>query len=598
MRPLQGLCFHAPLSEGSGTTVGFTADGKAGSLTSKEGIAWGNGHVAAKAFKSQAGGVLEIPQAGDFEKDQAFSYGAWVNLTKRAQFGALLARMDDQHGYRGWDLWLENNRVGTHIIHKWEEDALKVLCNTPVKLNAWNHLFVTYDGSGKASGVKVYINGVLQETTVVADSLKNTIRTPVPLKIAQRHSGQRVEGALVQDVRIYRRALADAEVDQLVKATRAAWLAAKPADQRSTAENNELFDWWLRANDKLYQSLTGKLVALQREEVAIQSSGTIAHVMHERAEVPTAYILFRGEYDRRRDPVEPGTPHVLPPMPPELPRNRLGFAQWLLRPEQPLTARVAVNRFWQEVFGTGLVRTSEDFGVTGEPPSHPELLDWLAAEFRESSWDIQHFFQLLVSSATYRQAALTSPEKLQKDPQNRLLSRGPRFRMDAEMIRDYALAASGLLRHKIGGRSVNPYQPDGVWEAVAIIGSNTRDYRQDSGDNLYRRSLYTFWKRSAPPASMEIFNAPTREVCTVRRERTDTPLQALVTLNDPQFMEAARYLAQQALKVVGRDRSSPVEAGIDFVARRVLARPLRPAERKVATASLNGPRRGRWPRRA
>jgi hypothetical protein len=243
------------------------------------------------------------------------------------------------------------------------------------------------------------------------------------------------------------------------------------------------------------------------------------------------------------------------------------------------------------VFGTGIVRTSEDFGVTGEPPSHPELLDWLAVELRESGWDVKNFFKLLVTSATYRQAALTAPEKLEKDPQNRLLSRGPRFRMDAEMIRDYALAASGLLRHKIGGLSVKPYQPDGVWEAVAMIGSNTRDYRRDSGDKLYRRSLYTFWKRAAPPASMEIFNAPTREVCTVRRERTDTPLQALVTLNDPQFVESARYLAQRALKKVVRDRGSivrvPAEAGIDFVARRLLARPLRPEEMKLAAASLN-----------
>jgi hypothetical protein len=252
----------------------------------------------------------------------------------------------------------------------------------------------------------------------------------------------------------------------------------------------------------------------------------------------------------------------------ELPKNRLGFAQWLLRPEHPLTARVTVNRFWQEVFGTGIVRTSGDFGVAGELPSHPELLDWLAVEFRESGWDMKRFFKLLVTSATYRQVAVTTPEKLEKDPQNRLLSRGPRFRMDAEMIRDCALTASGLLAPRIGGPSAKPYQPDGVWEAVAMIGSNTRDYRRDNGANLYRRSLYTFWKRAAPPASMEIFNAPSRETCTVRRERTNTPLQALVTLNDPQFVEAARYLAQRALKEGG----DKVEGRLDFLARRLLAR--------------------------
>jgi hypothetical protein len=296
-----------------------------------------------------------------------------------------------------------------------------------------------------------------------------------------------------------------------------------------------------------------------------------------------AYVLFRGEYDKRRDPVKPVTPKALPPMPDDLPRNRLGLAQWLLRPEHPLTSRVTVNRFWQEVFGTGLVRTSGDFGVAGELPSHPELLDWLAVEFRETGWDMKRFFTLLVTSATYRQAALTTPDKLEKDPQNRLLSRGPRFRMDAEMIRDYALAASGLLVRKLGGPSVKPYQPDGVWEAVAMIGSNTRDYRRDSGEALFRRSLYTFWKRSAPPASMEIFNAPNRETCTVRRERTNTPLQALVTLNDPQFVEAARYLAQEALRSSGPD----AESRIDFLARRLLSRPLRPEELKVVQASLS-----------
>jgi hypothetical protein len=266
---------------------------------------------------------------------------------------------------------------------------------------------------------------------------------------------------------------------------------------------------------------------------------------------------------------------------PDLPRNRLGFAQWLLRPEHPLTARVTVNRFWQEGFGTGIVRTSGDFGVSGELPSHPELLDWMAVEFREGGWDVKRFFRMLVTSATYRQSAAATPATLEKDPQNRLLSRGPRFRMDAEMIRDYALAAGGLLSKMIGGPSVKPYQPDGVWEAVAMIGSNTRDYRRDTGENLYRRSLYTFWKRAAPPASMDIFNAPSREVCTVRRERTNTPLQALVTLNDPQFVEADRHLAELTLKG-GSDTGSR----LDVLADRLLGRPLRDDERKVVDASL------------
>jgi hypothetical protein len=314
--------------------------------------------------------------------------------------------------------------------------------------------------------------------------------------------------------------------------------------------------------------------------------------MNERPTEPGAFVLFRGEYDKRRDPVKAETPKALPPLPADLPHNRLGLARWLLSKDHPLTARVTVNRFWQEVFGTGIVRTSGDFGIMGDLPSHPELLDWLAVEFREPTsdagccgelkpWDVKRFFKLLVTSAAYRQAAVATSEKLEKDRDNRLLSRGPRFRMDGEMLRDYALAASGLLVPKIGGPSVKPYQPDGVWEAVAMLESNTKRYQRDQGENLYRRSLYTFWKRSAPPASMEIFNAPSRETCTVRRERTDTPIQALVTLNDVQFVEAARALAEKAVKA-----SADEDARIDFIARRLLARSLRPGELKVVKATL------------
>jgi hypothetical protein len=262
-----------------------------------------------------------------------------------------------------------------------------------------------------------------------------------------------------------------------------------------------------------------------------------------------------------------------------LPHNRLGFAQWLLQPDNPLPARVTVNRFWQELFGTGLVKTAGDFGVAGEAPSNQQLLDWLAVDFREHGWDVKRIFKLMVMSSTYRQSAVESPEKLEKDPENRLLARGPRFRMDAEMVRDYALAASGLLVEKIGGPSTRPYQPPGIWDTVGMPKGNTREYVQDHGDDLYRRSVYTFWKRQAAPASMEIFNAPSRETCTVRRDRTDTPLQALVTLNDPQFIEAARQLAQASLES-GND-------AFDFMAERLLARPLTGKEKKLVAASAN-----------
>jgi hypothetical protein len=344
-----------------------------------------------------------------------------------------------------------------------------------------------------------------------------------------------------------------------------------------------LLSGWRTLKDPHLVNLLVRWAQLHAEENAIRARGTIAYVMQERHSLPVASVLYRGEYNHRRDRVGPGTPTFLPPMPPDYPRNRLGFARWLMRPEQPLTARVTVNRAWQEVFGAGIVRTSDDFGLMGEPPSHQELLDWLAVEFRESGWDIKRLYRLLVTSATYRQSAVTTPLKLDKDPQNRLLSRGPRFRMDAEMVRDAALAASGLLVSKIGGPSVRPYQPEGVWEAVAMIGSDTRDYHQDHGADLYRRSMYTFWKRAAPPASMEIFNAPTRETCAVRRERTNTPLQALVTLNDPQFVEAARNLAQRAIRSGGnRDTER-----LDFMGRELLARSFRKDEQAVLKQSLS-----------
>jgi hypothetical protein len=489
--------------------------------------------------------------------------------------------MDQAQEYRGWDFWVQRRQIGTHIINAWPDNALKVVGKNQIPANEWTHVAVTYDGSSKAAGVRIYYNGELQENAVEADRLNATTKVNVPWKIGQRHSGEQLTGEL-HDLRIYRRAMSEGEVGSLAKVSRYSTLLAKPAAERTDAEQNELYGWWLASMDKSYQELSIEVQKLQQEQATINARGTIAHVMNERSDMPKAFILNRGEYDQRRDQVTAKTPDFLPAMPEGLPRNRLGLAQWVLGPEQPLTTRVTVNRFWQEVFGTGLVRTAGDFGVAGELPSHPELLDWLAMEFRERNWDVKAFYKMLVMSATYQQSAVTTPEKLERDPQNRLLARGPRFRMDGEMVRDYALAASGLLVPKIGGPSVKPYQPTGVWEAVAMIGSNTRNYTQDTGEALYRRSMYTFWKRSAPPASMEIFNAPNRETCVVRRDRTNTPLQALVTLNDPQFVEAARHLAQRALQI----DSASDDARIDFVAQQLLARSFQPAELEIVKGSL------------
>ena len=292
----------------------------------------------------------------------------------------------------------------------------------------------------------------------------------------------------------------------------------------------------------------------------IEASAATTLVFRERRDPKPSYHLHRGEYDQRRDEVPRATPKVLPPMPKEAPMNRLGFAQWLLDPSHPLTARVTVNRFWQQMFGVGIVKTTEDFGSQGEPPSHPELLDWLAVEFRESGWDVKALMKRIVMSAAYRQASRVTPEPVERDPENRLLARGPRFRLDAEMLRDQALAVSGLLVDKMGGPSVKPPQPDGLWFAVGYSGSDTVRFKKDEGnDKVHRRTLYTFIKRTSPPPQMSILDAPSRESCRVRRERTNTPLQALLLLNDPQYVEAARALAERTMREGGQTAESRVD---------------------------------------
>jgi cytochrome c553 len=592
--PTEGLKFHLPLAEGTGNVITGTLDGQPLTATAIGNTpGWDTGYITAKAFQKKPGSVLEFANIGDFEKDQSFTYAAWVKLPNGNTGGAIISRMDDKNDFRGWDIWLEGNRVGSHIINKWPDNALKAVTREPLKAGKWQHVCITYSGGGKQDSLRIYVDGVQKDMDVSADTLKDSIRTNVPFRVGQRNTTSPVENTSIQDVRLYSRALSSDEAGRLATGTRAAYLASRAVSKVAAAgdtagaapltpaEKDELFAWWLNGSDESYRTLSKKIANLQDEDSAIRMRGTIAHVSQEKAEEAMAFVLFRGEYDKRREKVVPATPAALPVMPANLPKNRLGFAKWLLLPEHPLTTRVTVNRFWQELFGQGLVRTSGDFGISGELPSHPELLDWMAVEFREKGWDMKRFFKMLVMSATYRQSATITPEKRAKDGANRLLSCGPRFRMDAEMVRDYALAASGLMVKKIGGPSVKPYQPDGVWEAVAMIGSNTRDYRRDTGESLYRRSMYTFWKRAAPPASMEIFNAPNRETCAVRRERTNTPLQALVTMNDPQFVEAARYLAQRAIK-----NSPTMEGRFDFIAQRLLGRPVKVVERGILEDSL------------
>jgi hypothetical protein len=578
--PSGDLELYASLDD-DGKTIKYQLRGKEETAKTPSTVEWRPGRLGAKAAYLNQGAVLAVRDAGDFEAKQPFSYAAWVKLPANDGSGAVLARMDERREHRGWDLWVEGRRIGAHLIDKWPDNAIKVVSRDQVPADQWVHVAIAYDGSSKAAGVKVYVNGQAQPTNVVADSLTGSLRTKAALKIGQRNTASPLSGATIQDVRVYSRQLADSEMASLARLSLSA-VVATPPEQRSEADLTALYDWWLTNLDEKYQTLGKAHDALAREQADMQARSTIGYVMQEKAEAPIAFVLNRGEYDQRKDQVSPETPAMLPPFPADLPRNRLGLAQWVLRPEQPLTARVVVNRFWSEVFGVGLVKTAGDFGVSGELPSNQELLDWLAIEFRDSGWDVKKLFKLIVTSSTYRQSAITTREKLDKDLDNRLLSRGPRFRMDAEMVRDYALATSGLLSDKIGGPSVKPYQPPGVWEAVAMIGSNTRDYQQDKGEGLYRRSMYTFWKRAAPPASMDIFNAPTREACTMVRERTNTPLQALVTLNDPQFFEAARHLAEQAVK-----SNASAEGRMNYMAERLLARPLAAKESEIVHGSLD-----------
>jgi len=578
--PRETPLVDVPLVEGAGSQVrvGLLGEQTDVALTpTTRWQAWPTGRPALLLD----GRAAELPGAGDFEYDQPFTVSMWVRVPAIDTSYALVARLDQDAAARGWDVWVQGRRIAMHLVHAWPDDAIKVRTEPQLTADTWKLVTVTYDGSGTAEGVKIFFDGKPQQTkTEQATFKKSTIRTAVPLTIGGRSKQDDARGVGLAAVTIWGREFTAGEVERLAKGGSLAELVKLTPEERIKS-GDDLFGSWL-ATDTPYQQAVSAVAGIEAEQAEIRKRGTVAHVMNEKPEMPEAFVLERGEYDRRKDEVAADTPDILPPFPESLPKNRLGLAKWLLLQEHPLTSRVTVNRFWQEVFGTGLVKTSGDFGTTGELPSHPDLLDWLAVEFRESGWDVKRLFRLLVTSATYRQAAVATPEKLSKDAANRLLSRGPRYRMDAEMVRDMALASSGLLVKRIGGPSVRPYQPDGVWEAVAMDGSDTRNYKRDPGEGLYRRSMYWFWKRSAPPASMDIFNAPSRESCCIKRERTNTPLQALVTLNDPQFVEAARALADRALELGGASD----ESRIDFMARRVLARPLDADEMAIATTSL------------
>jgi len=432
--------------------------------------------------------------------------------------------------------------------------AIRVAALKPMPLdNAWKHIFFTYDGSGRASGVKIYVSGLQVATSVVEDSLGGaTIRTDAPLQLGWRNpDAHPAKDARYQDIRLYARSLVPDEVKRLPFADYVAEIITEPPSQWTEDQWHIVTEFYLNNVDPNYRQIRREMVSLDEQLDHLSAGGDLTLVSWEKSTLPYAHVLTRGVYTARTERVEANTPHFLPSLPSNEPRNRLALARWTVSPENPLTARITVNRMWYELFGTGLVETTEDFGIMGQRPTHPKLLDWLAVEFRESGWNIKHLYKLMVMSATYRQSSKTNPQRLAKDPKNQLLSRGPRFRMDAEMVRDIALQSGGLLVERIGGPSVKPYQPPGIWEQVSYPSSDTVHYVPDRADRLHRRSMYTYVKRMATLPNMDAFDAPARDVVCTRRQRTDTPLQALVTMNDVQWVEAARALAERVIREGG-----------------------------------------------
>ena len=409
--------------------------------------------------------------------------------------------------------------------------AIRVSAETPLPVDGkWRHIFFTYDGSGKASGINIYVDGAQVATKTVTDSLgQASIRTQVPMQLGMRFpEANPARETRYQDIRLYGRALTMEEARRLPLEDYVAEVTVRPADKWNADEWHAVSKFYFGNLDQNAKALESQIAQLDAQLDTLSKGGDLTLVSWEKPSIAYANVLTRGVYTARTERVEANTPHYLPPLPADVPHDRLALAKWTVSADNPLTARVTVNRMWNEVFGAGLVETTEDFGIMGQRPSHPELLDWLAVEFRESGWNIKHMYKLMVMSATYRQSAKATPEQLARDPKNLLLAHGPRFRMDAETLRDVALQSGGLLVSKVGGPSVKPYQPPNMWEQVGIGGSDTLVYEQQKGDALYRRSMYTYWKRMAMLPDMDAFDAPMRDVVCTRRQRTDTPLQALV----------------------------------------------------------------------
>jgi Protein of unknown function (DUF1553)/Protein of unknown function (DUF1549)/Planctomycete cytochrome C/Concanavalin A-like lectin/glucanases superfamily len=475
-----------------------------------------------------------------FVRTDAFSLSLRLKPTEKQDRAVILhqSRAWSDAGSRGFELTLDEGRPFFGLIHFWPGNAIAVRAKRSLPLNEWSRLVVTYDGSSRASGIRLYLNEAPLETEILTDHLYKDISyrreagdrsaDTHPLTIGARFRDSGFKNGLIDDLQVFDICLTAVEV--------AGTIRRDPGDAAALA-------YFLARHHQASVAARAELRALREQENQLVADIPEIMVMEEMPTPRPAHLLARGAYDAPGIVVSRETPPSLPPFPSGQPRNRLGLARWLVDRRNPLAARVVVNRIWRMHFGRGLVGSQEDFGSQGKLPTNPALLDWLAGRFMDIGWDVKALHRLIVSSETFRQSSQAPRELTLRDPDNLLLARGPKTRLMAEEIRDSALAASGLLNHTIGGPSVKPYQPAGLWEQSGT----GKTYVQDKGLKLYRRSLYTFWRRTSPPPSMLTFDGVSREVCTARRDITATPLQALVLLNDPQFVEAARVLAERLL---------------------------------------------------
>ena len=516
-----------------------------------------------------------------------FSMSVWIRA--EAESGTILSRMSDDPNSDGYNLCLDNGKLQLNLIKRWLDDAMRVETAEPITLNRWVHVAVTYDGSRFAEGVRFFVDGRLVKPRVVLDELNQAFASKDLFRIGYGGLTPPFSGA-IDDVRLFDVRLHDDEVAILSVPETLSQIAAIAAKDRTAAQASKLREGFLTEHAPAdIRDTHNRIRQLQLEAERLTESFPTTMVMSDFPEPRETHLLLRGAYDRPGERVSRDVPKALPvALPKNEQVNRLDLAHWLISPDNPLTARVTVNRFWTQLFGQGIVKTVDDFGSQGDWPSHLELLDWLSVEFSGSAdgrepkadgrhpnplrWNLKHVIRTLVTSATYRQSSQTSAEMLARDPDNRLLYRGPRNRLSAEMVRDQALAASGLLTERLGGPSIKPYQPDGLWDDL----QSTEKYVQDHGAALYRRGLYVFWKRTIAPPVMVTFDAAGRETCIVRETRTNTPLQALALLNEVSFVEAARKLAERTLN----SGSADVDHRLRFAFRAVLTRD--PTDRESA----------------